>query len=692
MSQVAPAFTALVEQHANWAALLVFLLAASESLVVVGAFIPGTAILLGLSAMIGMGHLPLWPVMIAAALGAIAGDGFSWWVGHRWRDRVAGLWPFSRHPRLIADGQRFFARHGGKSILIARFTPGVRAIVPVVAGASGMPARRFLVANVGSALVWAPAHVLPGALAGLGLGLAGHVSTRLLVLALGLIVAVVAALVLLRFLLRWLLPRANGLRARSAARLRTLPATPLRHAALAVLGPDDDLRPLMLLGLPLVLVALALAGLAEEVADRAGLARADAALSRAVTGLRSEPGNEAMAFVTNFGDAPVIVAATAAAVLWLLIRRRWHLAAGVAVAMGLSTAFATAMKLAFAIPRPTALYDGAQVFGFPSGHATGAAALFGLLIWFAWRGLRQPWGLRLAGLLAALVALIAASRIYLAAHWPSDVAGGLLLGAGLTLVFALAFRRADPAPVAGGTLGAALAVFAGFGLWHAAATLPEALARYAPVAAPVQAIPRADWLAAGWATLPARRIDLLGETEEPFVLQWAGDPAALQALLAAKGWHAPPPLSAALGTLLSPASGPEALPVLPRLHDGARPVLTLIRPGLDGASRTVLRLYASGRAVEAAGLTRPILLGAVEGESLQRPLGLLTLPVAEEEATRPEVPAISQAIRAIAGERRVLLGPACPTGSTGAAPATGSAAPGSPGTEAPSPPDPCAST
>jgi undecaprenyl-diphosphatase len=658
MSQIAPAFTAFVEQHANLAAVLVFLLAASESLVVVGAFIPGTAILLGLSAMIGMGHLPLWPVLIAAALGAIAGDGFSWWVGHRWRERIAGLWPFSRHPRLIEDGQRFFDRHGGKSILIARFTPGVRAIVPVVAGASGMPARRFLAANIGSALVWAPAHVLPGALAGLGLGLAGHVSARLLVLALGLIVAVVASLFLLRILLRWLLPRADGLRARTAARLRTLPATPWRRAALAVLSPDDDLRPMILLGLPLVLVALALAGLAEEVADRAGLARADAALSRAVTGLRSEPGDEAMAFVTNLGDAPVIMAATAAAVLWLLIRRRWHLAAGVAVAMGLSTAFATAMKLAFAIPRPSALYEGAQVFGFPSGHATGAAALFGLLIWFSWRGLAQPWGLRLAGLLAAVVALIAASRIYLAAHWPSDVAGGLLLGAGLTLIFALAFRRADPKPVAGGTLGAAMAVFAGFGLWHAATTLPEALARYAPVAAPVQAIPRADWLAGDWATLPARRIDLLGETEEPFVLQWAGDPAALQALLAAEGWRVPPPLSSALGTFLSPASGPEALPVLPRLNDGAYPVLTMIRPGPDGASREVLRVFASGHTVEAAGMTHPILFGAVEGESLQRPLGFLTIAVAEDGIARSAVPAVSQLIRVASGDRSVLLGPA----------------------------------
>lgn len=58
------------------------------------------------------------------------------------------------------------------------------------------------------------------------------------------------------------------------------------------------------------------------------------------------------------------------------------------------------------------------------------------------------------------------------------MAGGLLLGAGPALVFALAFRRADPAPAARGTLAAALGVFAVFGGWHSAATLPEALRLY----------------------------------------------------------------------------------------------------------------------------------------------------------------------------------------------------------------------
>lgn len=67
--------------------------------------------------------------------------------------------------------------------------------------------------------------------------------------------------------------------------------------------------------------------------------------------------------------------------------------------------------------------------------------LFGLLAWFAWRGLSSPWKRILPATFAGIATVIAVSRLYLAAHWPSDVLGGLLLGMMLVLLFALAFRR-----------------------------------------------------------------------------------------------------------------------------------------------------------------------------------------------------------------------------------------------------------
>lgn len=64
-----------IVQHPNWAGLLVSLTAAAEAIAVIGSIIPGTTILFGVGAVVGLGRLPLWPILIWATLGAIVGDG-----------------------------------------------------------------------------------------------------------------------------------------------------------------------------------------------------------------------------------------------------------------------------------------------------------------------------------------------------------------------------------------------------------------------------------------------------------------------------------------------------------------------------------------------------------------------------------------------------------------------------------------
>lgn len=79
---------------------------------------------------------------------------------------------------ILPIGEAFFTKYGWTGIAIARFLPGVRAIVPVVAGTSGMKPVPFYAANIASAIVWAPAHLLPAAFAGLGLGFINQISPQ----------------------------------------------------------------------------------------------------------------------------------------------------------------------------------------------------------------------------------------------------------------------------------------------------------------------------------------------------------------------------------------------------------------------------------------------------------------------------------------------------------------------------------
>lgn len=189
---------ALIGQHPDWAMALVFVTAMAESIAVIGLFIPGTAILVGVGSVAGLGGLGLFPVILFAIVGAVVGDGISYWLGHTFKDQIRGAWPFKKRSHLLAAGEAYFQRHGGKSIFIGRFVPAVRAMVPLVAGIAGMPPRRFYAANILSALLWAPAHILPGAAIAFSLDAYGWPSSRVV----GITLAAIALLVLLGWLHR----------------------------------------------------------------------------------------------------------------------------------------------------------------------------------------------------------------------------------------------------------------------------------------------------------------------------------------------------------------------------------------------------------------------------------------------------------------------------------------------------------
>jgi membrane protein DedA with SNARE-associated domain len=142
----------------------IFFIAATEAVFILGLFIPSTPVLLLAGGLIAQGKLPFWEIYLAAVLGAVIGDAISYTMGFWLKDRIKTVWPFRNHLPLIARGEAFFARHGGKSVFIGRFIPGVKTVVPGIAGMFGMDYWRFSIINVVSAFAWAAAHILPGML------------------------------------------------------------------------------------------------------------------------------------------------------------------------------------------------------------------------------------------------------------------------------------------------------------------------------------------------------------------------------------------------------------------------------------------------------------------------------------------------------------------------------------------------
>jgi membrane protein DedA with SNARE-associated domain len=182
MEDLAQPLLDFIKAHSDWAAVVMFITAFGESFAFVSLLFPGTTVLIAAGTLMSAGTLPYGPVMVGAVIGAVLGDSVSYWIGRRFGGAIAGLWPFSRNPDLLPRGIRFFERHGGKSVFIGRFFGPIRAVIPLAAGIMRMPRGRFWVANMTSAIVWAPMLLLVGDAVGeAGERLIGSANTVLLV-------------------------------------------------------------------------------------------------------------------------------------------------------------------------------------------------------------------------------------------------------------------------------------------------------------------------------------------------------------------------------------------------------------------------------------------------------------------------------------------------------------------------------
>ncbi len=159
-----------LDNHQGWTAAAIFFIAFLESLAIAGVIIPGVLLLFAACAIAGNGNMGVWITLGCAFAGAILGDGVSFFLGKYFKEHIKELWPFRNYPSWITNGEIFFERHGGKSIIIGRFVGPVRPVMPLVAGMLGMPSMRYLAANLFSAFGWAPVYVMPGFWFGASIG------------------------------------------------------------------------------------------------------------------------------------------------------------------------------------------------------------------------------------------------------------------------------------------------------------------------------------------------------------------------------------------------------------------------------------------------------------------------------------------------------------------------------------------
>lgn len=146
----------------DYGLILVFIVVALESAGL--PFLPGELALIAaaLLAQPGKHHFSILAVIVVAASGAIGGYIAGYWLGRLGGRRLLGRWEFVKRyaDRALPPAERFFERHGSKTIFIGRFVVLLRATAAWLAGITGMSWWRFLVWNVAGAVVWAVGYGL----------------------------------------------------------------------------------------------------------------------------------------------------------------------------------------------------------------------------------------------------------------------------------------------------------------------------------------------------------------------------------------------------------------------------------------------------------------------------------------------------------------------------------------------------
>lgn len=425
-----------LEANPEWLGLAIFLAACLECLAVAGILIPGTVLLFTLGVLAGSGALGLSETLLLAYAGGLLGDAISYGLGRRFHQGIRGLPVLRDHPEWLSGAETYFQRYGVVSLLVGRYIGPLRPMLPMVAGMLDMPLIRFALVSLLAAAGWAVAYILPGWATGAAIRLPlpeGFWSAAGIIgggVGLMLVVLIFSSL----REQRWTVPVAAA------------------SCAVLLLA--------LLIGIP-------------------HLDALDQGLIALVQEHRSNHVDSLAMLITGIGDFRTQVAAGVLVTVLLLISRRIHAALFLASCTLFTALATTGLKQLFARARPEVLQQPLDTFSLPSGHSSAAFAFFLALGVLAGRGAsartRLTWLL-----LASLPALsIAASRVYLGVHWPTDILAGSLLAGSVCAACLAWLQRREPMRPLGArvwwlVLPATVALLGGASAW----ALPTAMQLY----------------------------------------------------------------------------------------------------------------------------------------------------------------------------------------------------------------------
>ena len=585
--------------HIHLGELFTFLIAFSESLPIIGTAIPGSITMTIVGILVGSGAMPITLSLAVASIGAFSGDSVGYFFGYYYNERLRNMWPFKKHPKWLTLGEDFFKKHGGKSIVLGRFIGPARCMVPMIAGLLQLSWIRFVIAALPSAVMWALMYMMPGVLLGaLAQQAPKGETTQFFMIGGGIILGFCFIFWLVQHFFTQLARAINNttdmlwryLQEKNQGRFFIRLIT--NHQ-----NPDDHHQ--LTLFCFSMLSAILFLILLLNVRFQTWMINANQPLFHLIQSIRTPLWDKVFVAITVMGAPKTMLMVGTLVGVGLWIKKQWRAGAHIFAALILSIGFSYVAKFISHSQRPTGFTMVATTYSFPSGHTTLSFVIVGLISFFVAQLVSKNWKFFPYLLGGIFVLLVPFSRLYLGAHWITDIIGAFLLGFSVLLLCVVSYRRM-PSPsgviqLSPSSITILLVIC--FGLsW--AINLDRNFQTILVNTTPfwkTQRIRTEAWWHSPLHYTPLYRNDRLGDVYQPFNVQWKGDVTRITQVLKKAGWQTLPK-NPQLATTLKRFSSYQAqyhMPLWSWLYHDQEPILLMIKQ-LPNHKRIIeLRLWKS---------------------------------------------------------------------------------------------------
>ena len=579
--------------HPHWIGLITCLIAMTESLVVIGLIVPGAVMMVGIGTLVGAQVIPFTSTMLYGVLGAVLGDGISYWCGHHYHEHLRELWPFKKYPHWLHKGEAFFATHGTKSVFLGRFVGPVRPLVPVIAGMLNMPALRFYTANIISACIWSPSYMLPGIIIGQASREFGpQVASRFLL-------TVFAALIVLAisaWLIKYLYQRSTQLihillqRAWSWLQNHYSSSYLYRYCSHAHLTTPYTLFGLIILML-ILLVAFTLTAI--SALNQGVITQWNEPVFYLLRSLRNPKWDQVMVAITLLGNSKTIIPLWGILSCAFVIKKQWRILRDWLLIGILAGSSILGIKYSFFSARPGQIMHVAVTSSFPSAHTSLACLCYGLLaVWFNLQCRSNYVRHAITVSALTLITAVAFSRMYLGAHWLSDIIAAFLLASFFITLGTLLYLRAGKQRLSIALLSTHLALGLCLILpvqFHT--KFQHYIYNHTP-AWPSHTMTVNTWWQDPQQPFALYLYSRTAKPIAPFNVQWLGELAHIKSHLVQQGWETPkkPALKDRI-LQLKAASTIHSQPFFSKLYQNQKPSLSLIKYYGHADNALILQLW-----------------------------------------------------------------------------------------------------